>query len=255
MFQKNKAKHVKQQPKKTPKTTWQKIWYFIWDDDSVWSWLANVVIAFILIKYIVYPGLGLVFGTTHPVVAVVSGSMEHKLVHPCVTYERYPDGRLVCKAYDPNSYQICGKTFDEKKRVDLEFFYDTCGDFYGPFNITEEGFNEFPMKNGFNTGDIIVLFGSKPKNLEVGDIIVFRTAQRDPIIHRIISKREEGGKYLFRTKGDHNENSYGFESNIIEEQLVGKAVFKIPFLGNVKIWFVDLLHLLKLDTSIGRLFG
>ncbi len=243
----------KHNPKK-PRTTWQKIWYFIWDDDSIWSWLANIVIAFVLIKYILYPGLGLVFGTTHPVVAVVSGSMEHKMVHPCLGYERYPDGRLVCKAYDPNRYQICGKSYDEKSRINLEKFWDTCGDFYGPYNITEESFDGFSMKNGFNTGDIIVLFGKKAKDIEVGDVIVFRTNQRDPIIHRIIRKWEENGKYYFQTKGDHNENSYAFETGITEEQLVGKAVFRIPFLGNIKIWFVDLLHFLKLD-AVSRLFN
>ena len=245
----------KPKKKKAPKTTWQKIWYFIWDDDSVWSWIVNIVIAFVLIKYLIYPGLGFAFGTTHPVVAVVSGSMEHKMVHPCITYDRYADGRLVCKAYDPNRYQICGVNSDKKERVNTAYFWETCGGFYSSYNITEESFSKFSMKNGFNTGDIIVLFGSKPQNIKVGDVIVFRTNQRDPIIHRVINKWEENGKSYFQTKGDHNENSYAFESKIAEEQLVGKAVFRIPFLGNVKIWFVDLLHLLRLDTTLGRLFN
>ena len=64
--------------KKKNKSTWQKIWYFIWEDDSVLSWIVNIILAFVLIKFIVYPGLGLVFGTDFPVVAVVSGSMEHE---------------------------------------------------------------------------------------------------------------------------------------------------------------------------------
>ena len=56
----------------------KRLWHFIWEDNSVWSWIANIVLAFILIKFIVYPSLGFVLGTTHPVVAVVSESMEDR---------------------------------------------------------------------------------------------------------------------------------------------------------------------------------
>jgi len=55
----------------------KKFWHFIWEEDSLASWIVNVILAFILIKFIVYPGLGFLLSTTHPVVAVVSGSMEH----------------------------------------------------------------------------------------------------------------------------------------------------------------------------------
>ena len=63
-----------------------KIWYFVWEEDSVLSWAVNIVLAFFLIKYLVYPGLGLALGTTHPVVAVVSGSMA-----PGQFLRGYPD--------------------------------------------------------------------------------------------------------------------------------------------------------------------
>ena len=59
------------------KKLWKKTWYFIWDDDSIYSWLVNVVLAFVLIKFIVYPVLGLLLQTNYPIVAVVSSSMEH----------------------------------------------------------------------------------------------------------------------------------------------------------------------------------
>ena len=55
----------------------KKFWHFIWEEDSLLSWIVNIIIAFILIKFIVYPGLGYLLATTHPVVAVVSESMEH----------------------------------------------------------------------------------------------------------------------------------------------------------------------------------
>src|SRR3989344_2063237 len=55
----------------------KKVWNFIWHDDSVLSWIVNVIIALLIVKFLIYPGLGLVLGTTHPVVAVVSSSMHH----------------------------------------------------------------------------------------------------------------------------------------------------------------------------------
>src|SRR3989338_418222 len=55
----------------------KKLWYFIWEDDGILSWIANIALSFILIKFVVYPGLGLLLTTSHPVVAVVSESMEH----------------------------------------------------------------------------------------------------------------------------------------------------------------------------------
>ena len=57
----------------------KKIWRFVWENDSPLSWALNILIAFLLVKFIVYPGLGFILGTTHPVVAVVSGSMSHNL--------------------------------------------------------------------------------------------------------------------------------------------------------------------------------
>ncbi len=231
------------------KTTWQKIWYFIWEDDSVLSWFVNIVIAFILIKYLVYPGLGLVFGTSHPVVAVVSGSMEHKTIPPCV--EEKND---VCIKYSTIYFQICGETFPEKQEVDLDFFWDTCGEFYRARNINKLQFEEFPFKNGFNTGDIMVLVGKKPEDINVGDVIVFQGNRPDPVIHRVIEKNEDG-EITFTTKGDHNSQILKMEQDITEERIIGKAVFRIPFLGYVKIWFVSFLKMVGLNSTIGRLFS
>ena len=63
--------------RKRKKSLLSKIWYFIWEDDSLASWLVNIVLAFLLVKFIIYPGLGLLLSTDYPVVAVISGSMTH----------------------------------------------------------------------------------------------------------------------------------------------------------------------------------
>jgi signal peptidase I len=218
---------------------WKKIakktWWFIWESDSIWSWIVNIILAFIIIKLLVYPGLGFVMQTSHPVVAVVSGSMEHKTVHPCALMSG-----AGCVKRDTSFYEICGKVFSEKQKVDLDFFWETCGPWYeNNTDIIKEDFANFKLKNGFNTGDIMVLRGTKPENIKVGDTIVYlsRTASY-PIIHRVV-EINKGQSYSFTTKGDHNS---GQDAPVNENQLIGKAILRIPLLGWIKIGFVKLLN-------------
>lgn len=198
-----------------PTTAWGKVWYFIWHEDSAASWVVNVVLAFLLIKFVVYPGLGALFGTRFPIVAVVSGSMEH------------PGG------FDAwwQSPAHCGRLCSQEE-------------WYALRNITRTGFAEYPFANGFSTGDIIVLFGARPERIEVGDVIVYRSGKPYPIIHRVVSVHAEDGTY-FQTKGDHNRDQINSaferlnEYHVPAADLLGRAVFRIPFLGYIKIWFVD----------------
>lgn len=236
------------------KSKLQKAWYFLWEDDSFLSWAVNVVIAFVVIKYMLYPGLGLLFGTSHPVVAVVSGSMEHQTVPRCVQYFNN-DPNSFCLDHSPNQYKLCDEVYDERQRVDFDFFWEACGDYYWDYDINKEEFASFPMSNGFNTGDIIVLTGKEPQDIDVGEVIVFVGNRPDPIIHRVIDKWQEPDGWYFKTKGDHNEGTLSFEESIHEDRVIGRATFRIPLLGYIKIWFVKLLQLLGLNSTVGRLFN
>lgn len=192
----------------------KKAWFFIWEDNSIWSWIINIVLAFIIIKFLVYPGLGLILGTTHPIVAVVSGSMEH------------PES-----AFDDWWMRECG---DERQK-----------DIYSKSGISKSMFEGFEYKNGFNKGDIMLLRSAK--NVEIGEIIVFTTDQRpEPIIHRVIEVQEYSGDIIYKTKGDNNCGSADFEKTIQENKVIGKTLFKIPLLGWIKIGFVRLLQIVGL---------
>ncbi|MFH1592476.1 MAG: signal peptidase I [Candidatus Woesearchaeota archaeon] len=176
----------------------KKLWDFIWHDDSALSWIVNIVLALVLVKFVIYPGLGLIFMTSHPLVAVVSGSMEH------------------------NNFE-----FDD--------WWSQKGSWYIDNGISKEGFRDFSFKNGFSKGDIMVLRGSK--ELKVGDVVVFnRDGNSPPIIHRLVKTNS-----FLQTKGDNNNAIHDFESNIPKENIIGKAVLRIPYLGYVKILFVDLI--------------
>lgn len=183
----------------------KKIWQFIWEDNSLWSWIVNIIIAFVLTKFVIYPILSLILGTGYPVVAVVSSSMEHK--------------------------------------IEFDKWWENNQEWYVNNGITKEKFIAFPMRNGFNKGDIIVLLGKEPKDIKIGDIIIFKTGKREPIIHRLVKKYQTGGDYVFSTKGDNNlgqlRSGLVDETNIHQSQVIGTAYFKIPLLGYVKILSIN----------------
>jgi len=193
----------------TGKTNYKRIlkktWHFIWEDNSIWSWIVNIILAFVLIKFIVYPGLGFLLNTTHPVVAVVSRSMEHNY-------------------------------------VGLDDWWDSNEEWYLENNITKEDFIKFSFKNGFNKGDIFVLKGKECKDIEIGEVVVFKRSKPDPIIHRTVKKWGEDGKCYLHTKGDNNVDSIINndldETRVSEDRLIGKALWRIPYLGYIKIGFV-----------------
>lgn len=184
----------------------KKFWHFIWEEDSIWSWLANIILAFVLIKFIVYPGLSLALATTHPIVAVVSGSMEHP--------------------------------------GDFDAWWQDHEQFYSTFAISKEEFRSYRFAHGFNKGDIMVLSGAQPKDIKKGDVIVFNGGRSDPIIHRVVNTWEENNVHYFQTKGDNNPRSLpGIETRIREDLVIGKAHVRIPLLGYIKIAFVEFLGL------------
>lgn len=182
------------------------------------SWIVNVILAFVIIKFLLYPGLGWVLGTPAPIVAVVSGSMEH-------------DGNFEEFWMQPQ----CCTEFCNRQEVQ--------GAWYEHANITRTQFYDFDFLNGFNKGDIMILYS--PENAKLGDVIVYLVPNRpDPIIHRVIKTGEDSGRTLFWTKGDHNCDVGSFEDHIPEERVIGKAVWRVPLLGWVKIVAVDLWSLL-----------
>ncbi|MFH0936648.1 MAG: signal peptidase I [Candidatus Woesearchaeota archaeon] len=186
----------------------KKTWNFIWHDDSLLSWIVNVILAFILVKFIIYPGFGLLLTTNYPIVAVVSGSMEHN--------------------------------------TNFDNWWDLNSQFYENIGFTKSQFENLPFHNGFNKGDIMILKGVKPKNIKSGDILVYQLEiYPNPIIHRVIKISQKDFMYTFITKGDNNQAPDPIE--IKEQQIknTGKAIIKIPYLGWVKILFTNIIGVIK----------
>ncbi len=184
----------------------KKFWNFIWNDDSLLSWVTFILVIFVLIKFIFFPGLSFLTGTSLPLAIVESCSMHH------------------------------GQNFDN--------WWEENSNWYVDNEIEKEEFENFPLKNGFNKGDIFFVLGTKKEELEIGDTIIFSSgASERPIIHRII------GLHPLETKGDNNfnfqftgsNNPEGIdETNIQDEQIIGRAtILRVPLIGWAKLIFYE----------------
>jgi len=188
------------------KKFWKKFWFVVWKDESFKGWIISIIFIFVIIKFIFFPVLNLTTGTSLPLAIVESCSMHHK-GNVFSNYDSWQDRH-------ENKYS---------------------------FDINE--FKEFNFKRGFSKGDILFIVGKKPEKLEVGDVIIFDGGQKNPIIHRIVEIKHENGEYLFSTMGDNNNGQLSSEINIKQEQLIGKAVFRLaPSLGWGKLIFYEHLR-------------
>jgi len=178
------------------KEYWKKIWDFL-QEDSWTSFAVGLVLAFMVIKFIFFPGLSLINGTSLPLVIVESCSMYH--------HEAGFD-----KTFESSVYEDYGLTLEDTKKWDFQ--------------------------NGINKGDIIFVIAAE--NIEIGDVIIFHAGAVHPLIHRVVEVND-----TYATKGDNyktNAKQLDPEDKAIEkDRLVGKALFKIPLVGWVKLIFFE----------------
>ncbi len=203
-----KKQEIKQK-KKNWKAHLKDFWNFVWNDNSWSSWIVSILLAFIIIRFIFYPLIGLVMGTPMPIVAVISSSMEHH-------GENWQNNPAYCSV----GYCIQEEWYIEK-------------------GIAPAEFENFPFKNGFDKGDIMIIIGKKPDKIKIGDVIVFEAENSYPIIHRVVGIKRNGEEIIFETKGDNNPAQIITvnlnEKYISESKVKGVAKVKIPYLGYIKI--------------------
>lgn len=179
---------------------WDKFWFFVWKDDSIKGWIISIIFIFILIKFIFFPLLSLTTGTSLPLAIVESCSMYH-------------DGNMLSN-YDN--------------------WWDRHMEKYTELGINKQEFEKYKFSNGFNKGDILFIVGVNTKNIKIGDVIIFNANKKNPLIHRVIgiTVDSQTGERIFSTIGDNNNGQLSIEKTIYEDQIIGKAIFKIaPYLG------------------------
>lgn len=88
------------------------------------------------------------------------------------------------------------------------------------------------MEPAHKTGALIYVKDVDPQEIEVGDVITFRSGTSDTqITHRVIEIMGEGADKQFTTKGDSNESAD--PSPVSVGNVTGKVLFSIPYLGYV----------------------
>jgi len=198
-----------------------KFWTWLWESDSFWSYIVLLAIIFVVVKFIFLPGLGLIFGTSLPLAIVESSSMDHHA--------------LGTSGINTNSYEICGKNLEAGGFLSLDEYWSECGSWYEDKpEITKDEFSDFSFTNGFRKGDLMIIFGKNKEDIKLGDVIIFEAGRAHPIIHRVISLDP------LMTKGDHNSDQLPEERGISESQTIGVAKARIPYVGWVKLFFVEL---------------
>ncbi|ELC8348227.1 signal peptidase I [Clostridium perfringens] len=96
------------------------------------------------------------------------------------------------------------------------------------------GFRTYSILSGsmepeINTGDLAIVKSIDFEDVKVGDIITFKYEGK-VVTHRVVEKNEEG----FITKGDNNNAN---DTEIVRgEDLIGKVLFHMPFLGYVTVF-------------------
>lgn len=78
-----------------------------------------------------------------------------------------------------------------------------------------------------------VVFTYPTQNYNSGDVITFKQSGRDEVLvtHRVVSVVKTPDGKLITTKGDANEDPDG--EAVAGEDVVGKVLFSIPFVGSI----------------------
>ena len=89
------------------------------------------------------------------------------------------------------------------------------------------------MEPALKTGDAIVLKKTDPADMKVDDIVTYKPPGTEGtlITHRVVSVSEQGGQYLFETKGDANPKVDAWTVN--SDGVVGTMVYRVPFAGYI----------------------
>lgn len=117
----------------------------------------------------------------------------------------------------------------------------------------------FPVK------PIAVASGSMEKELYVGDVVIVKKCNANDIvngdiiqyqmkgytvIHRVIEKKQKNGEYYFTTKGDNNPSED--KESVKEDQVLGKVIFKVKYLGYPAIWLNIIQSNEQVEVDTGK---
>ncbi len=195
-------------------------------------WIVYLLYS-LLLAFIIYKGLGLILGTPLPLATVVSGSMEPSFYRGDII--------IVSSAKNISSEII---TIDENIRnknitdfLEIKSQKNEYGKEEAKYIIINE--KEIDISNAIENKNSIVIYKS---NITGKDII-----------HRIVLTIEANDGIFVLTKGDNKETNYVIDQECVisgnyvlngclhvysipKEDLLGKKIGKIPYIGYLKLF-------------------
>jgi signal peptidase I len=210
--------------------------------NTEWVNWAIYFVSALFFAWLIYTLLGVVLATHSPMVIVVSGSMEPVL---------YRGDVVVMQGVSPENINAPLTT------INLP-------------TLRETGLGEIARVDAIPPKNLLFANGEAIPITEKGDTVVYiSTSLRslgEPVIHRVVAKVKAGDGYYLVTKGDNN--------NVIDQdcgkviagtsqypcitlypipatEISGRAVFKIPLIGYVKLLLFDDLPALIFGCRVG----
>lgn len=82
-------------------------------------------------------------------------------------------------------------------------------------------------------GDVAVIQPARPQDLQVGDVVTYRSPANPRVLvtHRIIRIEAQEGMLAFETKGDANPDVDYW--SVAEDTVVGQVIYKVPYVGYI----------------------
>jgi signal peptidase len=110
---------------------------------------------------------------------------------------------------------------------------------FGYLGVTPTVISSGSMQPAIHVGDIVIIQKTPTNTLKQGDIIQFRH-DNITIVHRIYAITTENQQIQISTKGDANDHPD--PDQITPNQILGKSLFTIPYLGWIPIHFKNFLR-------------
>lgn len=89
------------------------------------------------------------------------------------------------------------------------------------------------MEPEIKTGALLFTYSTSAENIKTGDTITYRNGDRITT-HKVIFTGMEDDELYFMTKGVANEQPD--QGTVAPDQIIGKKLFSVPYLGFVAAW-------------------
>lgn len=102
------------------------------------------------------------------------------------------------------------------------------------------------MEPTYHVGSLVYVKDADPAEVQVGDPITFKISDDTMVTHRVVAIDTEA--QTFQTKGDANDNVDG--GAVAYQNLVGKPVFTIPYMGYLAVYATTTTGMIVMVTVI-----